>query len=83
MLAPLPLRPLVSTSRNPARMEPALAAWCCQQTARAAFLHAGTGNSTCTFMRCQQLHAHAARPDAIIYPMGLAKEENKEEWSVL
>lgn len=56
-----------------------------QQTARAAFLHAGTGNFTsyCTIVRCQQLHAHAARPDAIIYPMGLAKEENKEEWSIL
>jgi hypothetical protein len=37
MLAPLPLRPPVSTSRNPARMESAFAAWCCQQTARAAF----------------------------------------------
>ena len=52
MLALLPLCPLVSTSRNPARMESALAAWCCQQTARAAFVHAGTGNFTSTVPLC-------------------------------
>jgi hypothetical protein len=65
------LHRFLSTSRNPARMESALAASCYQQTARAAFLHADAANSTSWCCSAsQQLHAHAARPDAIIYPMG-------------
>jgi hypothetical protein len=73
MLAPLPLRPLVSTSRNPARMESALAAWCCQQTARAAFSSRRHWKLYLVVLQCQ--HAHAARPDAIIYPIRLAEED--------
>lgn len=73
MLAPLPLRPPVSTSRNLARMESALAASCCQQTARAAFFFTQALETLpcCAAVPAnRRTCAHAARPDAIIYPMG-------------
>jgi len=60
-----------STFRNPARMESALAAWCGQQTIKESFLHAGTGNHLVLCCGAnQQLHAHAARPHVIFFPMG-------------
>jgi len=59
-----------STFRNPARVESALAAWYCQQTARAAFLHAGTANvpSQCQLAAaCRQTRCHLS------FPMGHAE----------
>jgi len=70
MLAPLPLRPPPRPAILRAWNQP-LRHLARQQTARAAFLHAGTANSTSWCCGAsQRLHAHAARPDAIIYPMG-------------